>query len=77
MLAWICTSVPDAIQGEALPRLLLSQASPILAALWGILVFREFKGSDIRLKVMGTLMLVLFACGLAMIALGPTLLRKD
>jgi glucose uptake protein len=77
VLAWICTSVPDAIQGEALPRLLLSQASPILAALWGILVFREFKGSDIRLKVMGTLMLVLFACGLAMIALGPTLLRKD
>jgi glucose uptake protein len=75
--AWVCTSVPEAIQGTPLPRFLMAQGSPVLAALWGILVFREFKNSDIRVKLMGTLMLVLFLCGLCMIGLAPLLLRKD
>jgi glucose uptake protein len=74
--AWVCTSVPEAIQGGALLRFVLAQGAPILAALWGIVVFREFKTSDVRVKLMGTLMLVLFLCGLAMIGLAPQLLRK-
>jgi glucose uptake protein GlcU len=49
----------------------------VLAALWGILVFREFKNGDIRVKLLGTLMLVLFLCGMAMIGLAPALLRKE
>jgi glucose uptake protein len=74
--AWVWTSVPEAIQGDAVPRFLLAQASPVLAALWGIVIFREFKESDVRVKVMGTLMLVLFLCGLCMISLAPLLLGK-
>ena len=54
----------------------MAQGAPVLAALWGIVVFREFKNSDVRVKVLGTLMLVLFVCGLAMIGLAPQLLRK-
>ena len=73
--AWVCASVPEAMQGAPLPRFLLAQGSPVLAALWGIVVFREFKNSDVRVKLMGTLMLVLFLCGLCMIGLAP-LLRK-
>lgn len=69
VLAWVCASVPAAIQGEPALRSLMAQGSPVLAALWGILVFREFKNSDVRVKVLGTLMLVLFVCGLAMIGL--------
>jgi glucose uptake protein len=76
LLAWVCASVPEAIQGEALPRFMLSQVSPVLAALWGIVVFREFKDSDVRVKVLGALMLVLFICGVAMIGLAPQLLNK-
>jgi glucose uptake protein len=74
--AWVCTSVPEEMQGAPLARFLLAQGSPVLAALWGILVFREFKNSDVRVKLMGTLMLVLFLCGLCMIGLAPLLLRK-
>jgi glucose uptake protein len=74
--AWVCTSVPEALQGAPLPRFMLAQASPVLAALWGIVVFREFKNNDVRVKVMGILMLVLFLCGLCMIGLAPLLLRK-
>jgi glucose uptake protein len=76
LLAWVCTSVPEAIQGGPLPRFMLAQGAPILAALWGIVVFREFKTSDMRVKLMAPLMLVLFVLGLAMIGLAPQLLRK-
>jgi glucose uptake protein len=76
LLAWICTSVPEAIQGTPLLRFMLAQGSPVLAALWGIVVFREFKASDVRVKLLGTLMLVLYLCGLAMIGLAPQFLRK-
>jgi glucose uptake protein len=76
LLAWVCASVPAAIQGEPTLGSILAQGSPVLAALWGILVFREFKNSDVRVKVLGTLMLVLFVCGLAMIGLAPQLLPK-
>ena len=57
-------------------RFMLAEGSPVLAALWGIVVFREFKNSDVRVKLMGTLMLALLLCGLAMIGLAPLLLRK-
>jgi len=76
LAAWVSTSVPEMMQGTPLSRFLLTQASPVLAALWGILIFREFKDSDVRVRLLGTLMLVLFLCGLAMIGLAPVFLRK-
>jgi glucose uptake protein len=76
LAAWLSTSVTEAIQGGPLLRFMLAQGAPILTALWGIVVFREFKAADMRVKLMGTLMLVLFLCGLAMIGLAPQLLRK-
>ena len=75
--ALVSTSVPEAMQGGSTLRFFLAQGSPVLAALWGILVFREFKNGDIRVKLLGTLMLVLFLCGVAMIGLAPALLRKE
>ena len=76
VLAWVCTSVPEAIQGGPMLHFMLAQGSPVLAALWGILVFREFKDSDVRVKLLGTLMLVLLLCGMAMIGLAPLFLQK-
>jgi glucose uptake protein len=67
----VAGSVPDQIQGSPVVHFMLGQTWPVLAALWGVLVFREFKGSDIRVKILSTLTLVLFVCGLGMIALGP------
>ncbi len=77
LMAWICVSVPENLQGTALNRFMLLQGSPVVASLWGMLVFREFKESDVRVKIMGTLMIVMFLCGMAMIGLSPTYLRKD
>ena len=77
VLAWACASVPAAIQGGPMLGFLLAQGSPVLAALWGIVVFREFKDSDARVNLMATLMLALFLCGLAMIGLAPLLTPKS
>ncbi|MEO8594039.1 MAG: hypothetical protein ABI759_12020 [Candidatus Solibacter sp.] len=77
LLSWVCTSLPEAMQGAPISRFMLLQGSPIVAALWGILVFKEFKGNDVRLKILALLMLVLFLCGMAMIGLAPQFLRKE
>jgi glucose uptake protein len=74
--AWLCASVPETIQGEPVLRFGLAQGSPVVAALWGIVVFREFKNSDMRVKVLGTFMLVLLLCGIAMFGMAPMFLRK-
>jgi glucose uptake protein len=73
----VATSVPEVTQASSTLRFMLAQGFPVLAALWGILVFREFKNGDIRVKLLGTLTLVLFVCGMAMIGLAPVLLRRE
>jgi glucose uptake protein len=77
ILAWVCTTVPESMQVQLTLRSLLAQGAPILAALWGIVVFREFKNSDMRVKVLGVLMLVLLVCGMAMVDLAPMLLPRE
>jgi glucose uptake protein len=61
--------VANTPKGDAHPSgplaLMLQQAAPIVAALWGLLVWREFKGGDTRTKAFAGLMLVFFAGGLA------------
>lgn len=76
LAAMVSTSLPEQLQPAQLTRYLLLEGAPILAALWGILVFRELKSGDVRVKALGALMLVLFLCGLAMIGLAPLFLRK-
>jgi glucose uptake protein len=76
-MAWVSVSVPESMQVQPTLRSLLSQGAPLLAALWGIVVFREFRDGDIRVKVLGILMLVLLLCGMAMVDLAPVLLPRD
>ena len=55
-----------------LPQLtvdLLSQSAPLLAALFGLLVWREYKGGDLRVKLSTVLMLLVLAGGVAAISL--------
>jgi len=50
---------------------LLGQAAPIVAALWGLLVWRETKGGDTRVRAFAAITLVLFALGLAVFSWAP------
>jgi glucose uptake protein len=64
-------NVPEGAVGNPVVRFMLMEAWPILTTFWGVLVFGELKGSDVRVKIMTLLMVVLFLCGLGMIGLGP------
>jgi glucose uptake protein len=53
----------------------LAQGFPLIAALWGILLWKEFKGADLRVKTLLVLMLLLFAGGLLVISQAPLHVR--
>jgi glucose uptake protein len=54
---------------------LVSQSAPILAALFGLLIWREYKAGDMRVKLTAFLMLVIFAGGVACISLASLYAR--
>jgi glucose uptake protein len=49
----------------------MGQGSTLISALWGIFVWREFRGADPKTRALLGLMLVLFAAGLALISVAP------
>lgn len=49
----------------------MGQGATLISTLWGLLVWKEFRGADPRVRSLLALMLVLFACGLAMVSLAP------
>jgi len=49
----------------------IGQAATLIAALWGVLLWKEFKGADSRVKSLTAIMFVLFAVGLALVSLAP------
>jgi glucose uptake protein len=55
---------------------ILGLAAPLVAALWGLLVWKEFKGGDTRVKAFGALMLALFAGGVVAISYAPLWVAK-
>ncbi|MCU1259435.1 MAG: putative integral rane protein [Bryobacterales bacterium] len=54
----------------------ISQSSTVIAALCGLLLWKEFAAADLRVRAMTFVMIVLFTCGLAMLAIGPTWSRS-
>jgi glucose uptake protein len=49
----------------------LGQGATLISALWGLLVWKEFRGADLSVRLLITVMLVLFALGLALISIAP------
>jgi glucose uptake protein len=45
----------------------LGQGAPMIAAIWGIFIWKEFKGADKKVNILLTLMFILFIAGLACI----------
>ncbi len=53
----------------------LSQAFAVLAALWGLLVWKEFSGADAKVKFLSMVMVVLFVAGLVLISMAQVYVR--
>jgi glucose uptake protein len=46
----------------------LGQGATLISALWGLLVWKEFRGADNRVRTLVVMMLALFAAGLGLIS---------
>jgi len=69
---FVAASVPATARLAPSVGFALSQSATLLAALWGLLVWHEFKGSSDQTRTLIWGMLLLFAIGIALISLGQT-----
>jgi glucose uptake protein len=67
-LGCTCTFVPMAMVGTA-QAYAIAQSNPLVAALWGVFVWREFKGAPGKSQVLLGIMFLLYIAGLLMLSL--------
>jgi glucose uptake protein len=68
-------SAPAAAQVGTVEGCFLAKGFPLIAALWGILAWKELKGADVRVKTLAVFMFLLFVCGLLLISQAPLQVR--
>ena len=69
--AFVLSSSPKA--GMPAPALMyaLGRISPLLAAIWGLVVWKELRSADAKVAALLGIMLFLLAAGVAMLAIAP------
>ncbi len=75
MIGGICNftaaSTPVQVQVGPAVSYALGQGATLVSALWGLLVWHEFKGANQRVRLLIVVMLVLFVAGLGMVSVAP------
>jgi glucose uptake protein len=74
--SFVAASASDQVQVGPAISYAMAQGATLISALWGLLAWKEFKGSDTRIGSLVALMLVLFACGLALVSIAPLYVRR-
>ena len=69
--AFTAASAPPEVHVGPATSYAMGQGSTLISALWGLLLWREFKGADLKIKSLIAVMLVLYACGLTLVSLAP------
>jgi glucose uptake protein len=68
LAALAATYTPAFVQAGPLVNFAINQSVPIIAALWGLLVWREYKGASNRVQMALAVLVVLYLAGVGMIA---------
>jgi len=68
---FIASSTPQKVQVGPAVSYAIGQGATMVSALWGLLVWREFKGASHRVQLLLVVMMVLFLSGLGMISIAP------
>jgi glucose uptake protein len=69
--SFAAASAPAPVQAGAAVSYALGQGAPLVSAVWGLLVWGEFKSADVRTWMLLTAMIVLFGAGVAMVSIAP------
>ncbi len=67
----VVLGAPGPAQPSVVVAYMLDHGAPLLAALWGMLVWRELPGAPTKVNAIMAAMLVLLAVGMGMIAVAP------
>ncbi|MBM3746678.1 MAG: hypothetical protein FJW34_12860 [Acidobacteria bacterium] len=68
---FVAASAPPHIQAGPAISYALGQGATLISALWGLLVWKEFSGANVMVKLLLTLMLLLFTLGLGLVSIAP------
>ena len=69
--SFVAASAPKELQVGPAISYALGQGSTMVGALWGVVVWKEFKGGGSLVNRLLVLMFILFACGLTMVSVAP------
>lgn len=64
-------SAPKSVQVGPAISYAMGQGATMISALWGLLVWREFRGASAGVKALLAVMLALFLAGLVLVAIAP------
>lgn len=59
------------VEAGPVPTRAFAAGAALLATLWGLLAWREFRGASVRVKTLLAAMLILWSAGAALLAVGP------
>jgi glucose uptake protein len=65
------SSAPPEVNVSPAMSYALGQGATMISALWGLLVWKEFAGANSYVKMLLTIMIVLFLFGLGMVSVAP------
>lgn len=68
---FVAASAPREIQVGPAMSYAMGQGATLVSALWGLLVWKEFRGATGSVKVLLAVMLALFAAGLGLVSVAP------
>jgi glucose uptake protein len=68
---FVAASVPPEVNVSPAMSYAMGQGATLISALWGLIVWKEFAGANSRVRMLLTLMIVLFIVGLGMISVAP------
>ncbi len=69
--SFVAASAPKELQVGPAISYALGQGSTMVGALWGVVVWKEFKGGGALVNRCLVLMFILFVCGLTMVSIAP------
>jgi len=72
---FVASSAPKSVQVGPAISYAVGQGATMVSALWGVMVWREFAGATGKVRVLLTLMFVLFLAGLMLVSIAPLFVR--
>ena len=72
---FVAASAPNKVQVGPAVSYAVGQGATMVSALWGVLVWKEFAGARTNVRILLTLMFILFLAGLMLVAVAPLFVR--